>query len=68
MLKSIRNILRPNKEFYVVDIIDECVLYAGKYKHCEDVIDTLPGGFYAILNEKHLTDNEKDSLTWLTQP
>lgn len=68
MLKSIRNILRNKKSYYVVDLIDECVLYVGKYPYCEDVIESLPGGFYGILDKRHLTESEKDSLKWLTEP
>lgn len=51
--------------YYVVDLVDDIVMFSGKYQECDEVIDTLPGGTYDIVTKRYLSYGQKDSLKWI---
>jgi hypothetical protein len=60
--KRLYNRFRYNT--YLVCPMDDCVIFIGSLRECEDAIDTLPGDLYLVCKRKHLTPGMKETLSF----
>lgn len=50
------------RTWFLVSLTDDCVMFYGTYKECDQVIDELPGDIYGIWIKKYLTPSMLKSL------
>lgn len=55
-----------NMTYYLVDLLDNVVIYCGTYEDCDIVSDQIAGGLYSIIPKTSLTPEHVSSLKHLS--